>query len=90
VIHWILSHSKERGNKKVDKLAKEAALANGGLSTRINLPQILRKQFPTSVSATKQAYYRKMMNKWDIIWDKSERSRRINKIDNYFPFNGYR
>ena len=54
-IHWISSHSKVKGNEKVDELAKEAA--NGKSSARINLPHILRSTLPASASATKQEFH---------------------------------
>jgi hypothetical protein len=87
-VHWISSHSKVRGNEKVDELAKEAA--NGRASTRINLPHILRNRLPTSASATKQAFHSVMKNKWDIIWDESDRRRRISAINDNFPFTSFR
>ena len=87
-MHWISSHSKVRGNEKVDELAKEAA--SGRSSARAKLPQILRDPLPTSASATKQAFHNKMKTKWDVIWEKSDRSRRMEDIDDDFPFNGFR
>ena len=76
------------GYEKVDELAKDAA--NGRSSARIKLPHILRDPLPNSASATKQAYYEKLKERWDDRWEASERSHRMNEIDNNFPFNGYR
>lgn len=87
-IHWISSHSKVRGNERVDELAKEAA--SGRSSARVKLPLILRNPIPTSASATKQAYHSKMKTKWDNIWDVSDRSRRMEEIDENFPFHSFR
>ena len=87
-MHWISGHSKVRGNEKVDELAKEAA--SGRSSARVNLPQTLREPLPTSASATKQTFHNKMKSKWDIIWEKSDRSRRMADIDDEFPFNDFR
>jgi ribonuclease HI len=87
-IHWISSHSKVRGNEKVDELAKEAA--SGRSSAMVKLPHILRAPLPASASATKQAYHKRLKTKWDNIWEDSDRSTRINEIDENFPFNGFR
>ena len=45
-IKWISGHSKVKGNKEVDKLAKRAAA--GQSSTMINLPHLLRNPLPLS------------------------------------------
>lgn len=60
-------------NKIVDELAEEAE--NKRSSARANLPPLLSAPLPVSASTTKQAYYSKLKNSWDIIWDESERSR---------------
>jgi ribonuclease HI len=87
-IRWISSHSKVRGNEKVDELAKDAA--DGRSSARINLPHLLRNPILTSASATKQAYHRTLKAKWEILWGKSDRSRRFAAFDEDFPFNSFR
>ena len=86
--HWISSHSKVRGNEKVDELAKEAA--NGTSSERLRLPHILRNPIPVSASATKQAYHGKLKDKWVDTWRQSERGTRFEAIDDKFPFNSFR
>ena len=86
--HWISSHSKVRGNEKVDELAKEAA--NGTSSERIKLPHLLRNPIPVSASATKQAYHGKLKDKWENEWRQSERGTRFEAIDDNFPFNSFR
>ena len=53
-IHWISSHSKVRGNEKVDELVKEATLGKSSATNR--LPHILRTLLPTSTSAIKQQF----------------------------------
>jgi hypothetical protein len=73
-LHWISSHSNVKGNEKVDELAKEAA--SGRASTRASLPHILRTSLPTSASATRQDYHRRLKKKWDDIWAESDRSQR--------------
>jgi ribonuclease HI len=87
-IRWISSHSKVRGNEKVDELAKDAA--DGRSSARLNLPHLLRSPIPTSASATKQAYHRTLKAKWEVIWEKSDRSRRFAVFDEDFPFTSFR
>ena len=87
-IHWISSHSKVKGNEKVDDLAKEAA--GGSSSSRISLPHILRSPLPTSASATKQEFHRKLKEKWEKSWEKSDRYQRVTVIDDNFPFNSFR
>jgi ribonuclease HI len=87
-LHWISSHSKVKGNEKVDELAKEAA--SGRASTRASLPHILRTSLPTSASATRQDYHRRLKKMWDDIWADSDRSQRLNEIDDNFPFNSFR
>jgi hypothetical protein len=72
----------------VDKLAKEAA--NGVLSKRLSLPHFLRTLLPASASATKQAYQGKLKRRWEDAWEESDRSRRLEEIDDSFPFNAFR
>ena len=86
-VRWISSHSKVRGNEKVDELAKDAA--NRHSSERIRLPHILRSPLPISASATKQAYHRKLKGKWEENWENSTRYERLAEIDDNFPFNSY-
>ena len=87
-VHWISSHSKVRGNEKVDELAKEAA--DGRSSARVRLPPILRTPLPISASAVKQEHNDNLKAKWEREWEESDRSRRVGLIDDNFPFNGYR
>ena len=87
-IHWISSHSKVKGNEKVDQLAKEAA--EGRSSARIRLPHILRTPLPVSASAIKQEFHRKINVKWIKEWEISVRYQRIAAVDEDFPFNGFR
>ena len=87
-VRWISGHSKVRGNEKVDELAKEAA--NGLSSEAIKLPHILRDPLPLSASATKQAFHRRLKNKWEESWEDSERGKHFDAIDEDFPFTGFR
>jgi hypothetical protein len=77
-----------RGNEAVDKLAKEAA--NGRASSRDSLPLMLRKALPISLSALKQEYHRKLIEKWKTFWLRSPRKYRLETINSDFPFNSYR
>jgi hypothetical protein len=86
-IHWISSHSKVKGNKKVDDLAKEAA--NGHSSAGIRLPPFLRRPLPVSTSALKQEHHEKLKARWEKRWTESERGRRMELIDEDFPFNKF-
>ena len=87
-IWWISSHSKVKGNEKVDELAKEAA--EGRSSEVARLLHILRTPLPISASATKQAYLKRLKYAWEDEWEESDRGRRFNSIDEHFPFNSYR
>ena len=53
-VRWISSHSEVRGNKAVDRLAKEAA--KGQASRQADLPHLLRSPLPISSSVSKQEY----------------------------------
>jgi hypothetical protein len=87
-IHWISSHSKVKGNEKVDELAKDAAA--GKSSRAIDLPPILKRPLPTSASAFKQEFLRRIKRKWAAKWTTSDRSRRMELLDESFPFNNFR
>ena len=87
-LRWISSHSKVKGNEKVDELAKDAA--NGRSSAGTSLPQALREPVLVSASATKQDHLDKIKARWGDTWEGSDRGRRISPIDDNFPFNGYR
>ena len=87
-IHWISSHSKVKGNEKVDGLAKEAA--EGRSNARLSMPHILRSPVPTSASAIKQQFHSKLNRKWEMIWEVSDRRQRVAIIDDDFPFNSFR
>jgi hypothetical protein len=87
-IHWISSHSKVKGNEKVDDLAKVAA--NGRSSARARLPHTFRRELPTSASAIKQEYHEVLKANWEKRWTTSDRSRRMETIDRDFPFIKFR
>jgi hypothetical protein len=72
----------------VDELAKEAA--SGTSSETASLPHILRNPLPASASAAKQAYQGILRRRWEKLWETSDRSTRMEEIDNNFPFNAFR
>ena len=82
-IRWISSHSKVKGNKAADKIAKDTASGRSSRST--DLPRILRSPLPISASATKQEYHAKLQRIWADSWLASPRKSRFSQIDN-FPF----
>jgi ribonuclease HI len=87
-VKWISGHSDVRGNEKADKLAKEAA--DGKASRRTDQPPFLRRTLPTSVSANKCMYLKHLKSCWKTMWLDSPRRRRIERIDDAFPFDGFR
>ena len=86
-IHWISSHSKVKGNEKVDELAKEVAL--GKSSARNRLPHQLRTLISTSASAAKQQFHKILKEKWEEEWNNSERGRKLATIEDNFPFTSF-
>jgi ribonuclease HI len=87
-VAWISGHSDVHGNEAVDKLAKEAA--EGRASSRDSLPPMLRRELPTSLSALKQEYLKKLFEKWETFWLQSPRKFRMDTSSSDFPFNSYR
>ena len=83
-IRWISSHSKVKGNKDIDKLAKDAAV--GRSSAMASLPHILKRPLPTSASALKQGFNNTLKEKWAVKWDTSPRKPRLAQFGDEFPF----
>jgi hypothetical protein len=86
-IHWISSHSKVKGNEKVDDLAKEAA--NGRSSASARMPHTLRRPLPVSAPAIKQKHHEELKAIWEKRWVESRSSRKLETIDEDFPFNKF-
>ena len=84
VIKWISGHRKVKGNEEADKLAKDAAA--GHSSARVDLPPILRRLLPTSASAFKQEFMKRMKIKWVGLWEVSPRKLRVSQFGDSFPF----
>ena len=85
---WISSHSEVKGNEHADELAKEAAL--GRVSSRADLPPLLRKKLPTSASAIKQEHTEELKRHWHSLWLDSPRQQRFELVDDDFPFTSFR
>ena len=85
-VKWISGHSGVCGNERVDRLAKEAAEGKG--SRRADLPHIFRRKLPTSASACKQD--KQLKRRWKEEWTLSPRKERIGRIDETYPFEGFR
>jgi hypothetical protein len=54
------------------------------------MPHLLRSPLPVSASAIKQEYHEELKTKWEKRWVDSTRSRRMESIDEDFPFNKFR
>ena len=87
-IRWISSHSKVKGNKVVDKLAKEAAA--GCSSTRLTLPHRLRTPLPASASTLKQKFMLTLKERWSKAWDASPQRVRIDQLGGNFPYTAHK
>jgi ribonuclease HI/exonuclease III len=87
-VKWISSHSGVLGNERADKMAKEAA--EGRANGRADLPHILRRTLPINASASKQEQLERLKRRWREDWTSSPRRERIERIDDTFPFEGYR
>ena len=86
-IHWISGHSKVKGNEEADRLAKQAA--TGRSSPRDRLPPIIRSPLPTSASAIKQEFMRKLKDRWAKEWEASPRRARVDQLGDKFPFTAF-
>jgi len=87
-LRWISGHSKVRGNERADKLAKEVAA--GKASRGVDLPPILRNTLPTSISSKNREHMEQLKRRWVTMWQDSPRKPKMERIDDSFPFNGYR
>ena len=76
-----------KGNKEVDKIAKEAA--DGRSNTLTDLPHILRNPLPISALAIKQEFKMKIKNDWAEKWNTSSRRARLIQMGTEFPFTNF-
>jgi ribonuclease HI len=87
-LKWISGHSEVRGNEMADRLAKEAA--SGRASRHEELPPIFQRTLPTSVSSKNREHMDYLKEEWAEMWQESPRRHRFKRVDDTFPFNGYR
>ena len=78
-IHWVPGHLNFAPNDKANKLAKDAA--TGSLSPRKDLPALLRKPLPASLSTLHQESKSKIQRRWVHCWKTSPRCRHMSGID---------
>ncbi|PPQ84290.1 hypothetical protein CVT25_013229 [Psilocybe cyanescens] len=85
---WISGHTDVGGNEAADEAAKSAA--SGTSSRRDELPPNLRRDFPTSASAERQAYNEELKLIWKNRWDNSPRAARFKNVDPDYAFTKFR
>jgi ribonuclease HI len=85
---WISGHSKMHGNESADKLAKEAV--SGKASRREDLPPILRQTLLSGISLKNRTHMEELKRNWVDMWQGSPQQQQFERIDDTFPFNGYR
>jgi len=76
---WIPGHADIPGNQVADEQARAAAA--GESSPPKELPPILRRPLPLSLSATKSRQKSQLYDDWQKIWTASPRSRRLQRLD---------
>jgi len=80
-LNWIAGHADIEGNELADREAKLAALRSNMASPRRELPKLLRKRLPLSISAMKQANEDHLQKRWQEEWMASPRHPYINTLD---------
>ena len=78
-IHWVPGHLNFAPNDKADELAKDAA--TGSSSPPKDLPVLLRKPLPASLSALRQESKSKIQRHWARRWKTSPRCHHMSGID---------
>ena len=82
-IQWVPGHMDFAPNDKADRHAKKAA--KGLSNTSGELPKILRKPLPASVSALRQESKSKIQKRWARQWKTSPRYHQMRALDKTTP-----
>src|SRR6266481_3720181 len=82
-IEWVPGHADVRGNERADALARAAA--EGARSPQPELPQLLHKQLPVSITALKANWKKALYPKWAEQWACLPRYRKMLRIDPGMP-----
>src|SRR5207302_176686 len=82
-LRWMAGHEGIEGNETVDREAKKAA--EGFTSDKSLLPPYLKKLLLTNPSAIKRAHNDTLQTEWIDTWRRSERGRKMFKINNTTP-----
>ena len=78
-IHWVPGHLNFAPNNKADELAKDAA--TGSSSPPKDLPALLRKPLPASLSTLLQESKSKIQQRWARRWKTSPHCHHMSGID---------
>lgn len=82
-MQWVPGHMDFAPNDKADEHAKRAA--EGDSSPREDLPKLLKKPLPASISALRQELKSKIQKRWARQWKTSPRYRHMRAIDKSTP-----
>ena len=75
-------HKGVAGNERVNEEVKKAAQGDSS-------PPVLQKHLPTSTTAVKQEFNKKLKTRWAETWKVSPCYARFQHIDMNFPFNKF-